>query len=207
MKTVDMKIGYQEVEVELNGSLPVLNGVSVGPVEYTEIICEGFKQANQFYLANKGEIDKRFEEFYKERFRIVRRNTQQYAMLQSISLHPNFVENSNTRREILQKLRTWDKQVSKEEEKMQDYEIETLFNLDIPIFYGQGESNRIYVGCSKEGIEVFDNTPLDGFKLSVQAVERNFQYQIWLMKTSLSGLRVAKENTEVLGLAAPDKIK
>lgn len=51
MKTVDMKIGYQEVEVELNGSLPVLNGVSVGPVEYTEIICEGFKQANQFYLA------------------------------------------------------------------------------------------------------------------------------------------------------------
>lgn len=205
IKTVDMKIGYQEVEIELSESLPVLNGVSVGPVEYTEIICEGFKQANQFYLANKGEIDKRFEEFYKERFRIVRRNTQQYAMLQSISLHPNFVENSNTRREILQKLRTWDKQVSKEEEKMQDYEIETLFNLDIPIFYGQGESNRIYVGCSKEGIEVFDNTPLDGFKLSVQAVERNFQYQIWLMKTSLSGLRVAKENTEVLGLAAPDK--
>ncbi|MBS6195867.1 MAG: type 2 lantipeptide synthetase LanM [Clostridiales bacterium] len=195
-KTLKMKIGYKDVEIDLNGSIPVLAGISIGPIEYTEVICDGFRQAYIRYMENNTEFDKMILDLYDGEFRIVRRNTQQYAMLQSISLYPDYLQSYNSRKKFLEYLRRWDKSVSEINEQIQNYEIEALLNLDIPLFYGKGVTDKIYRGQEIEGITYFDNLPLDGFHLKKQCLKNEFSKQIWLIRTALRGLSKADVGTK-----------
>ena len=101
--------------------------------------------------------------FYKEYFRVVRRNTQEYSTFLSASLHPAYLTSQQKRRNFLERLREQGKKGGKIEQELENYEISSMTDMDIPIFYGKGDSCSIFTGDGKEYANYMRERPDQSF--------------------------------------------
>lgn len=153
-KTSDMTIEYKHIRIEKADSLPVYNGEAVDPMEYVEEICEGFRQAYTYWLAEQKSIEKEIHPFWEEESRFLIRHTQQYSMFLNTSLLPVFLENTYKRLAMLQVLR---KQGLSHDIVCQ--EISELYQLDIPYFSCRADEEAALLGksayqCYTEAIQL-----------------------------------------------------
>lgn len=152
--SVNMKIGYKKPVVNLTNSLPMINGREVNPYLYTEELINGFTAAFLLWLEKKEEIIKNIQPLLCQKFRVILRNTQQYIMLLSTSMHPQFMISKEVRKAFLLHLKKNNLEGDGIGVKIQDYEVNCLLDLDIPIFYGKGSNCTLYLG-HKEKLEQY----------------------------------------------------
>lgn len=157
--TVKMRIGYSQARVNLKNSLPILDGYPVEPYGYREEVCSGFSAAYALWIEEKKEWSGYVHRFYQQPFRIVRRNTQQYAAFLSASLHPQYLMSAQKRRIFLERLHSRERGEDKSELKMEEYEIDALMDMDIPVFSGRGDSCSIFTGDGREYENYFPCQP------------------------------------------------
>lgn len=152
--SVNMKIGYKKPVVNLTNSLPMINGGEVNPYLFTEELINGFTAAFMLWLEKKDELIKNIQQLLCQKFRVILRNTQQYVMLLSTSLHPQFMVSKAVRKDFLLHLKKNNLEGDDISGKIQDYEVDSMLNLDIPIFYGKGSDCSLYLG-HKERLEQY----------------------------------------------------
>lgn len=192
-KTVKMRIGYRQVRVNLQNSLPLLNGREVDPYHYREMVCDSFSQAYSVWLEEKEEMLYYLLPFYEEKFRIVRRNTQQYAVFLSASLHPAYLSSYQKRRVFLEKLREQNKTENALDQKLEEYEIAALIDMDIPVFYGEGRRRSILSGDGKEYTDYFEDRPDQAFQKGINSFNKtDCELQKILIRLSFEKLRPEK---------------
>ena len=161
--TVNMRIGYRQVKVNLKNSLPTINGQEVDPYIYKDAVYDGFIRSYSTWEEGKREIQGYCLPFYKEYFRVVRRNTQEYSTFLSASLHPAYLTSQQKRRNFLERLREQGKKGGKIEQELENYEISSMTDMDIPIFYGKGDSCSIFTGDGKEYANYMRERPDQSF--------------------------------------------
>ncbi len=144
-RTEDMCIGYQMIEMEAHDSIPKYKEKYLNPVEYQKAFESGFKEAFRCWMNRREQYQTMIYKMYSCEFRIVIRNTQLYAMLNSISLHPEFMKSGVKRKDFIRE--TLVKYSGKvKQEQILFYEVDCLYNLDIPIFCGNGLTYDLYIG-------------------------------------------------------------
>lgn len=87
----EIHIEYRKSERELCGSLPVLRGEAVDPVDYIQNLCEGFQRAYLLFLKKKTYYVKSFESLFTYESRYLVRHTQQYHMYLQASFYSDFL--------------------------------------------------------------------------------------------------------------------
>jgi len=132
-KTSGMHIEYRHIKMKRGKSIPVLRGEKMYPVPYTEELCEGFSQAYRLWLEERNFFEKIIGQFWDYGVRFLVRHTQQYSMYLFTSLHPMFLSDTDARIKMLQVLQKGDT-----ERKYVQKEVESLFQLDIPMFECSG---------------------------------------------------------------------
>lgn len=194
-RSADMEIFYKNITVLLKNSMPTIQGNSRNPAEYTEEVCRGFEKAFRVWRQKQEALCGQIRELFQKRTRIIRRNTQAYGMLLSVSLHPDFLATSSRRKEVLQHLRKWDKERGAFGKEIQDYEIESLYDLDIPFF--EAEGNTLYTGEGTAYPGYFQDTPWKLWNTyKKEQGEMELQIQHFFIRTSMENLKRKKEQKE-----------
>ena len=128
-ETSNMRIGYQNISLKFPSCLPTYMGKIIEAYQYVEEICKGFKEAYNLWFKNQEEIENLIKPLWKCQTRFLLRHTQQYSMYRSASLHPELLQNTEKRKEIFKILSK-----NAEMKEFVEQEINSLMNLDIPLF-------------------------------------------------------------------------
>ncbi len=130
-------IAYEQGEAEFSGSLPVYQGERVDPSAYAEEICQGFEHAYRFFLQERERFTEECRLLFSEGSRYLIRHTQQYQMYSQTSFYPEFLEDSERRKLFLHVLNK-----NQKDEELARQERDALYQMDIPVFYQEGDFRR-----------------------------------------------------------------
>lgn len=192
-RTANMRIGYREAELLLDGSLPSLNGRKVGAENFAAEIQWGFQEAWKVWRKHRGKFLEWFQPLFEGSFRVVHRHTQAYSLLISVSLHPDYLTAGEKRRRILEKLKDWTNQ-EKTEQELLDYEINCLYDMDIPIFEGQGKKTSLFDGNGRKYRNFFSETSWLQFLRKIYTVNAtDVRIQQGLIRVALDSLPGKKQ--------------
>lgn len=133
----EIHIAYEQGEAEFSGSLPVYQGKRADSSVYTEEICRGFECAYRYFQQEKEQITGKCRILFSGRSRYLIRHTQQYQMYLQTSFYPEFLESGGRRRLFLHVL---DKK--QKDEGLAGQERNALYQMDIPVFYQEGDFSR-----------------------------------------------------------------
>lgn len=189
-KTADMEIAYREAVFDGRSSLAFLEGRVLNPGDYTEEVCRGFEGAFSLWLEKRTAWEEALSPFFEERARVVRRPTQAYSMLLSLSLHPDFQESGERRRTLLKTAGRGKRQMEETEAWIQRYETESLLDLDIPFFEREGISGDLLTGDGRRFPGFFAKE--DGKRRAAEAEKlgkRDCGFQQMFIRLSMEGLK------------------
>lgn len=193
-KSSSIQIMYAPKEFLLPDSLPVYQNKIVDAYEFTEEICEGFCAAYHIGKCQKEEVLKRVIPLYKEQSRHVFRHTQQYAMYLSLSLSPEFMRNTKNRIYLLHVLKAR-KEI--QYEKMFSYELESMLNLEIPVYFHEGDGTELYAGDGTKCADVFQKSAFQNLNSKINRLsEVDLQRQLMLIRLSMEYNLDRKESTK-----------
>lgn len=167
----EIHIEYQKKKISAGSSLPVYKGEEVNPADYEAFLEKGFTAAYYFMLGHKEDQVKTLERFFAYKSRVLLRHTQQYSMFLQTSLYPEFLE-SRIKRDLF--LHIVNKQGMAAE--INEYERQSLCQMDIPVFYVQGEAANLYTGTGTQIPDFYEKSA----------------YRLWKEKT----VRLSKEDLE-----------
>ena len=178
----DIHIEYRRVEKKLANSLPMLEGMAINPISYTKYLCHGFYEAYMFFLQQRNSLVPQLSLLYDERSRCLFRHTQQYHMYLLTSYYPEFLESTDKRRVFLHVL---DRNTSNKQ--ILQYERDSLFMLNIPAFYYQGNSKAVIAGQNTEYPDFLDFEPEVNWKSNLDKFNmQDLEHQIALIEYSMN---------------------
>ncbi|MDE7202687.1 MAG: type 2 lantipeptide synthetase LanM family protein, partial [Lachnospiraceae bacterium] len=145
-KRSDMKCVYNYPKEVKKHNLPILKTDVKRPIYYVDYILEGFEQTYRFVLENKDLIRCKYNIFKNMRLRHLRRDTQIYGMLLTISKHPDFLGDCAHRQMILMTLYK-NRNISSIEERtaIEEEILQMLYN-DIPMFSYNSSGKDLFSG-------------------------------------------------------------
>src|SRR5699024_4798030 len=104
---------------------------TVDPYFYIEELEKGFSDAYQTLNNHTGRIKNIVAaEMKNVKVRYLVRNTQEYSMILSLAYHPNFLENTDKRKDLLRSLLNISPKV---DEKIVNQEMKSILEGDIPM--------------------------------------------------------------------------
>lgn len=185
-KSSEIKIVYEQRKMQLPNSLPIYNKKIVDATHFIEEICEGFYAAYNLGLKKTREVINLFAPIYAERSRHLIRHTQQYEMYLSLSLSPEFMKSTLDRIYLFHILK---KRVISDRKyiKLFPYELETLMNLEVPIYYFDGNSNDLIAGDKTFYKRFFMQTAYQNFQEKVSNLSNiDLQRQMMLIRLAMA---------------------
>lgn len=199
-KTSGMHIEYRYIKMKRGKSIPVFQGEKMYPVHYTQELCEGFSEAYRLWNNDKKTLGAQIDKFWDYGTRFLVRHTQQYSMYLFTSLHPMFLSDTDARIKMLQVLQKGDT-----DKDFVKKEVESLFQLDVPMFECCGkeyvsrfqssayECFRERAGkCGEEDLK----RQLSHIRLSMEMADSENQYNHYF---SPSGLNVDERENDRIG--------
>lgn len=150
-------IGHDFGKVSVDNSTVRLKGKAVNPQEYVDDICAGFCHAYKRTIIQKDEMSELIEKLCLQKSRYLIRHTQQYDMYLNISYFPEFMKKTENRIYffyVLKKRKYSDAYT----EGIFKAELQSLLDLDIPIFYFSGDKTDMELGDGEEYKRYFEKT-------------------------------------------------
>lgn len=184
--TSDMYIDYEPVQFEMKESVVRLQDEVVNASEYTEELVRGFQSAYQAAIHDPY-VEELLAGFFEEKSRVVLRHTQQYAMYQSVSLHPDYMGSREQRKELLSVIHK--EKESQLEKEIHDYEITSLLDMDIPYFEIDGHSCGLYDGNGKCYDNYLPCSPYEAWRMHFEQMDtKDMNRQSDLIRLSMAML-------------------
>lgn len=183
--TSNICIGYEYGRSPQGKNLVILNGKTVDPYFYIEELEKGFSDAYQTLNNHTGRIKNIVAaEMKNVKVRYLVRNTQEYSMILSLAYHPNFLENTDKRKDLLRSLLNISPKV---DEKIVNQEMKSILEGDIPMFYSLGRESHLYSNGKVLCKDYFKKTPLDRVMHHIDTLtEEDIRFQLSLIETTMS---------------------
>ena len=192
-KTSEMYVEYEYVTLSYKGSIPMLFGKAVNPIQYTDELCKGFAGAYNLYMQKKENADLLIYPLFETDMRYLTRHTQQYQMFWRMSLIPMFLTDSNIRQSMLQILQKHCNDIN-----VIKRELSAMMEGDIPyltcgtkeyLFQHHNTAYQLYNSLSKN----LDNKDLDRqlafIKLSMELMDFTALNNEYFLSESLSKVK------------------
>lgn len=180
-----IRLDYERKKISLQNSIPYYQGNPVNVQKYVQELCCGFWDAYGLALKKKEELDGLFEPLFRERSRYLLRHTQQYAMYMSVSLSPEFMKNTKDRIYLLHVLRKTEKKKSGQSVFF-DYELRSLMNLEIPVYYFKGKELDLADGDGRGYPGYFEQSAYEGFRSRLAGLSaRDLRKQEMMIRLSM----------------------
>lgn len=184
-KTSDIGLSYSYQTGHLESSLLRYQGTVIPVEEYVEEICEGFQNAYVSALENREELRKLFEQMFQMKGRYLVRHTQQYEMYSNVSLDPTFQSDTVDRIYLLHVLKNREIHDNTYARLFQ-YELESMMNLEVPVYYFAGNSDSLFSGDGKEYRDYFDLTAAEEFNEKWNRMDRtDLEHQLMFIRLSM----------------------
>lgn len=181
----EIHIEYRQREGKLLNSLPGYNGEVVNPALYRRAVCHGFQRAYMLFLQNKEQYISVIESLFSKKSRYLIRHTQQYHMYLQSSYFPELLKSFEKRRLFFHVL---DRNAPAP--FLLQYERDSLFQMDIPIFYIQGDKRTVTDGYGNEYPDYLERSPKDNWNKKLGNIcMRDMELQISFIECSLETLK------------------
>jgi type 2 lantibiotic biosynthesis protein LanM len=172
VNTDEMELRYQAGAIRLHANAPSLNGASLAPDDYVEQILYGFRRMYRCFRENRAELlaqGNPLRKLYREKIRILFRQTDVYHTLLESALEPEWLRDgadfdiqldalSNALLLYRSKPIFW---------PILKAETESLQQLDIPHFTAYPEADRLYLDGAQVVERCFEEP-------SAMAIDRSF---------------------------------
>lgn len=152
----EIKIVYEQGKINVENSTVWLHNQKINVPNYIDDICNGFCHAYRRTIKKKKEMLGLLRDMYSHRSIYLLRNTQQYTMYLNTSFFPEFMKDIENRIYFLHILKKH-QNINGYVEKIFEYELLSLLNMDIPIFYFQGIDTRLQMMEEDGYEEYFEN--------------------------------------------------
>lgn len=181
--TSKMQIDYTYFSVKPGKNLPLLNGQRIGCEKYKLQIIKGFQKAYERILQNKLMFQTLLKNHLPENGRYLRRNTQQYMMYQNLAGFPDFLKMEDARYLMLMRLKRNDTEKDYCHNKILNYERQSIFHMQIPVFYAKGKD--LYMG---DGIRIENYFEQNAEDLLIDRMDKldlkDMRFQIKVIETA-----------------------
>jgi type 2 lantibiotic biosynthesis protein LanM len=145
-RTDELQVRFKCINYEHSHNSPIYNGLFQTPLKFMDEVIEGFIHTYNTIMSKKQDIIKNnnfWEEVSKTPVRQLIRHTMYYMLiLRKIQQPEGFISKGKTKKIITSLLKT---KVSKIN-RLIDYEITSLLNIDIPYFYHYPNCNDLFDG-------------------------------------------------------------
>lgn len=185
--TSEIELSYSCQEICLKGSILRYKGKAVPMYSYVEDINEGFQSAYFLAMDDGDEMKALFLPLFEMESRQLIRHTQQYDMYTNTSLAPDFLADIMDRIYLLHILK---KRAGKDKfyHSLFCYELESMMNLEVPIYHFYGNSRSLFDGNGKEYPEYFSKTAKEIFEGKWENLSCvDLEHQIMLIRLSIEG--------------------
>lgn len=184
--TADVCIQYETINVKIKECVVKCGGKTVCAGDYARELTDGFRAAYGTVLKDE-KARELLEVFFDGRARIILRHTQQYAMYQILSFHPELMGDGERRRKILGSLhREGD---TEQQRRIKDCEIDGLMDLDIPYFEMEGDSRCLYGDGERCFEDYFSRTPREAWEERMRNLsEKDMEDQCGFIRLSMAML-------------------
>lgn len=156
------------------------------PINFLTYMTDGFQRAYKLILQSKEEFGDLVKKMKNVQNRILVADTQRYAMLLSLSYHPDLLRDETRRKQIFESLCQRRDETKRE---IVEYEEKSLQNGDIPYFYTGMEDIGLYSEGEKVKEAYFADTALGSVlqkmdKMNMRDMRRQSEYIELSMKLS-----------------------
>jgi len=182
--TDDMRLEYDDAEIEAAENIPLLKGKKVDYKNYVEDIMYGIKMMFNFFIKKRDECLDKLEIFRGIKVRKIIRSTQNYARMMEYSTHPVYLADA-ARFERLY-LNMWAYPYKNKEIVLS--EIKDLLNDDIPIFYGFTDSKVLIDSDGRKIEDCYDEDSFDEVKKLISKIDEDFLEEQIIHATVALGL-------------------
>ena len=181
----EIHIEYRQKSRILLKSLPVYQGKTADPALYSRQLCQGFQEAYMIFLSNKEMLLNAIKGFFTGKSRYLVRHTQQYHMYLISSFFPELLKSSDKRRLFLHVL---DRNAPVP--FLLPYERDSLFQMDVPIFFIQGNKTALSDGHRNEYSDYLEKMPKDNWIKKLENVcMQDMELQLSFIECSLETLK------------------
>ena len=191
----EIHIEYRQENKKLLNSLPEIQANVVNPALYIKEISNGFWKSYFLFLSRKERYAPIFAKLYQGKSRYLFRHTQQYYMYLQSSYYPELLESSVRRRLFLHVL---DKKTLFSE--LLSYERNALYQMNIPVFYFNGDENLLSDGNNKKYQNYRSTTTSCGWKYKLKTLGlQDLDRQIAFIEQSV-GMLGEREYMNIKGI-------
>ncbi|QUG75571.1 DUF4135 domain-containing protein [Erwinia sp. E602] len=162
-KTERIKIKYENSHIKKTKNYPHLDGVATNPCSYIKEVIEGFEKGYRLLTLNRREVLSLLTEF-KIKSRCLIRTTSYYLLVINKILHPAFTKNHHHNIPMLTDKYLRYKGEGEAFNKILKYEISSMMNYDVPIFYSFQDSTALKDGDGKIYMNFFPQPPVNHIK-------------------------------------------
>ncbi|MCH1984505.1 type 2 lanthipeptide synthetase LanM [Ruminococcus sp. OA3] len=140
----DMQVAYDYPAMSAKNILPVQNGYTVDYWQYISSVLSGFTEAYRTIMERREEFKNLVNPVAEQKSRYLFRHTQEYVMYQNISNFPELMQKKEHRYLVLLRMNQNLSCQEKHRYRILEYEMESIYQMCIPVFYVQG--NILYMG-------------------------------------------------------------
>ncbi len=180
-----IKMDYEKKKIILRNSIPCHQGKPVAVQKYVKELCGGFHDAYCLAMTGRKELAGLLEPLFQEESRYLIRHTQQYDMYLAVSLSPEFMKNTEDRIYLLHVLKKSEKKGSGQAAFF-GYELKSLMNLEIPIYYSAGKERFLRNGDGDVCSDYFEQSSYEYFQKRLHSLsEEDLKVQDMMIRLSV----------------------
>ncbi len=194
--TDQMQLTRGRVEIEIDDNRPRLDEQAIDVLEYSQSVITGFATVYRLLLSHREEfLMTVLPRFSNAEVRVLVRQTQNYVMLQTESLHPNMLRDSLDRERIFDRLWTGIEHKPYLARVIAD-ERADLLNEDIPKFTTTPASHNLITSRGEIIPDFLQQSSLDLTKKCIQELsEADLERQSWVIQASFATLALDVPHT------------
>ena len=170
-----IRITYDFLKATNTNNCPIYNGKQYSSYRYSKQIKEGFENTFRWILERKNEYQQHIHEFFAGTdIRLLFRATHIYARLLLTSYHPDFLEDSPSRKAILARIGI---NSDKETRRMVTSEARAMEKGNVPLFTCKIDGKDIYSDDELAWKDYLEKTPLDYADEKIEEMSEDTLYK------------------------------